>query len=327
MKKIILLMFIVIVSVFVFSEIFMVPIKGSYITSSFGEYRNTGNNPHFHLGVDFSTFNRENIDVYASAQGNLYKIWINDPVYGNTIFLKHDDLSLITDYAHLNSFSEKINKYVDIIKKEFGDKKRMEIVFPDNSVNIKTGEIIALSGSTGEAEAPHLHFEVREEINGTEMIRNPLEYLEYKENRKKTLELLSVRVNGKYIDINNSDLNTIEFSGDYPKIDVRVRERLGNNTVIMVKSVSISLDNSLMYKIDFSSLPESVGYKPQPVYGYGSTSSIYWLKMYSIESLYPIKDNNWSQLIGSDKSSYKGEIVLEDFWGNKKVYNFNFIKN
>ncbi|SDC26826.1 M23 family metallopeptidase [Geotoga petraea] len=328
MKKLSILLMMLFFITTIFSAIFEPPIKNSYITSSFGEYRGTGNNPHYHLGIDFSTFYRENVDVYSASQGYLKKVWINDPIYGNALFVNHPDSNLTTVYAHLNEFNDSIMKYVDLVKEDFqGSTGRIEIVFPENEFQIKSGEIIAYSGSTGEALAPHLHFEVREQTAAGEVVLDALEFINYKEERTKILELLEVRNSTGNYTINQNGETIVEFTGSYPKIDVRVREKLGQNSTILPKKVSLFIDGNLVYKVSFSKVYFENAYNPSPIYGYGSTSTIYWLKMYSDnnENLI-ITDNNLSRYINSNFAEYNGTIILEDFWGSSKAYKINFIK-
>lgn len=69
--------------------------------------------------------------------------------YGNTVLIRHDG-DLVTVYAHADS-----------LKVVRGDK-------------VSRGQVIALSGMTGSAKRPQLHFEVREKATP----RNPITYLE-----------------------------------------------------------------------------------------------------------------------------------------------------
>jgi len=110
------------------------------------------------------------------------------------------------------------------------------------------------------------------------------------------------------------------------RIDIRVREKLGDNSTILPKKVSMYINDILTYKMDFSIIKESEIYKADAVFGYGSTSSIYWLKMYSDDHLSPIVINDFSAFSYETSTTLNGEIVLEDIWGNEKVYKLKFIK-
>ncbi|HOB15847.1 MAG TPA: M23 family metallopeptidase [Defluviitoga sp.] len=327
MKKRYISIFLVLIlaTLAVYSQLFQPPVKNSYITAAFGEYRNTGPVSHFHLGVDFSTFGRTGLPVYCGGDGYLYKVWINDNLYGNAIFIFHEDTSLISGYAHLQSFSEKISRYVDLVKEEFGN-QTIEIVFPASAIPIKTNEIIANSGDTGEATAPHLHFEVLEETPEGQIIYDALEFLEYQETRSKQLELIQIRSNNKYFEVTDGKENIVEYAGVYPKIDVRVRQKLGDNSTIVPKKVSLYINDILTYKVEFSKLKEDEVYKAETIYAYGSTASVYWIKMYSDYNLSPIVVNDFSAFSHTSSGDLRGKVVLEDFWGNEKVYNIKFVR-
>lgn len=328
MRKLSVFLSFILIFTTIYSTIFEPPIKNSYITSSFGEYRGTGNSPHYHLGIDFSTFYRENLDVYAASHGYLDKVWINDPVYGNALFLAHPESNLITVYAHLNDFNKDIMKYINLVKEDF-DKNvgRIEIVFPKNEFLIKSNEIIAYSGSSGEAIAPHLHFEVREQTAEGEIVLDALEFINYKEERKKELELLEIRNSTNNYTVSQNGETIVEFTGSYPEIDIRVREKLGQNSTILPKKVSFFIDGKLAYKLNFSKIKFQNAYDTSDIYGYGSTSTIYWLKMYSDNNdNLIISDNNLYRYLSSDFAEYHGTIMLEDFWGNTQSYKIKFIK-
>ncbi|PNR94181.1 M23 family metallopeptidase [Petrotoga sp. 9PWA.NaAc.5.4] len=327
MKKSFLLLITLVFSfTLIFSQLFQPPIKNSYITASFGEYRNTGPLSHFHLGVDFSTFNRRGEPVYASASGSLYKVWLNDPLYGNAIFIYHEKSDLITGYAHLQTFSDKILQYTKLVQNEFGN-QRIEIVFPKGKIPINVNEIIAYSGDTGEAIAPHLHFEVLQETNEGTIFFDALDFLEYTETRPKQLELLQIRSNNKYFDVVENGQTIVEYSGLYPRIEIRVREKLGDNSTILPKKISLYINNILTYKLDFSKIKEEEFYQGDIIYGYASTSSVYWVKMYSDILLSPIVVNDFSAFSSIPTNGrLNGKVILEDAWGKEKSFDLIFVR-
>ena len=99
-----------------------------------------------HKGIDIAA--PEGTKIVASESGTV--IYSDDKLrgYGNVIIVKHSD-NFITVYAH--------NK-VNYVK--------------ENDV-VKKGQVIGEVGKTGNAEAPHLHFEIRDNTKA----RNPLFYL------------------------------------------------------------------------------------------------------------------------------------------------------
>lgn len=115
------------------------PVKG-VLTSSFGprwgrEHRGVD------LAVDLGT------SVYAAAAGTVITAKYNES-YGNYVQIDHG-YGIVTTYAHLSSIGVELGQTVD------------------------RGQLIALSGSTGNSTGPHLHFEVID--NGTYL--NPLDHL------------------------------------------------------------------------------------------------------------------------------------------------------
>ena len=76
-----------------------------------------------------------------------------DDPYGNAVMIRHDfgykGQRLYSVYAHLDRVEVEQDQYVE------------------------TGDFLGLSGETGETSGPHLHFEVRLEVNGFFATRNP----------------------------------------------------------------------------------------------------------------------------------------------------------
>ncbi|MBI5092619.1 MAG: peptidoglycan DD-metalloendopeptidase family protein [Candidatus Hydrogenedentes bacterium] len=116
------------------------------ILSSFG-YRGgrRGGPGSFHRAVDIRA--AMNTPILASANG-LVKETSNGGGYGNMVVVDHGN-GFETAYAHLTQFEV------------------------EKGQRVEKGEIIALSGRTGYATCPHLHYEVRK--NGEAI--NPVDYL------------------------------------------------------------------------------------------------------------------------------------------------------
>ena len=69
------------------------------LAANFGELRSD----HFHMGLDIRTQSKENLPVYAAADGYVSRIKIEKYGYGRAIYINHPN-GYTTLYAHLNSF-------------------------------------------------------------------------------------------------------------------------------------------------------------------------------------------------------------------------------
>ena len=169
MKKILILLIILFSSNLTFSQDYINPLDFRLLLSgTFGELR--GN--HFHAGIDFKTKGVEGQNIYAIADGYISRIKVSSYGYGKALYINHPD-GKTSVYAHLQKFSKKIDT---IVKKEHYKRKKFEInIFPKaNSIKVKQGEIIALSGNSGSSQGAHLHFEIRD--TKTEHPLDPLDY-------------------------------------------------------------------------------------------------------------------------------------------------------
>ncbi|MDX2593359.1 MULTISPECIES: M23 family metallopeptidase [Streptomyces] len=108
---------------------------------------------HKHSGQDFAV--PTGTEVLAAHGGTVVKAGPNGagdgPAYGNAIVIKHGN-GTYSQYAHLSRIDVKVGQVV------------------------KTGQHIALSGSTGNSTGPHLHFEIRTTPNYGSAI-NPVVFL------------------------------------------------------------------------------------------------------------------------------------------------------
>lgn len=116
------------------------PLSSNKITSPYGT-RSRG----FHSGIDLAA--KTGTSVYAAASGKVVLAsWYYG--YGNCIVIDHGN-GLKTRYAHLSAYKV------------------------SNGATVSRGQLIGLSGNTGNSTGPHLHFEVI--VNGS--TKNPVNYL------------------------------------------------------------------------------------------------------------------------------------------------------
>lgn len=136
------------------------------LAGNFGELRPN----HFHAGFDFRTMQKEGLNVYAVADGYISRIKISTFGNGKTLYITHDN-GYTSVYAHLQKTVGSIEEFIRA--KHYKEKSfELEIFLKPGELEVKKGQIIALSGNTGGSEGPHLHFEFRDNLS--ENIINPL---------------------------------------------------------------------------------------------------------------------------------------------------------
>lgn len=106
------------------------PVEGT-VTSDFG-VRFRGLRPDVHRGIDIAV--PEGTEVRAMATGRVRFAGVQG-AYGNVVWIDHGG-DVLSVYAHLS---------------------RLDV---ETGQAVRSHAVIGLSGSTGNATAPHLHFEV-----------------------------------------------------------------------------------------------------------------------------------------------------------------------
>ena len=107
------------------------PLSSGTITSPYGQ-RDDETGQQFHKGIDIAA--DKNSEIMAILDGEVTTA-DTDPSYGNYIILTHSDGSK-TLYAHCEKLTVSTGELV------------------------KAGSVIALVGSTGDSDGPHLHLEL-----------------------------------------------------------------------------------------------------------------------------------------------------------------------
>lgn len=137
---------------------------GKSLKSNFGEFRDR----HFHMGLDIKTHGKEGASVFAVEEGYISRMVTNFKGYGKAVYVTHPDGNTSV-YAHLLRFNPKLEGLL----KYYQNKNESYILnhyFKPNEINVKRGELIGYSGDTGYSFGPHLHFEIR---NNLEQPLNP----------------------------------------------------------------------------------------------------------------------------------------------------------
>jgi murein DD-endopeptidase MepM/ murein hydrolase activator NlpD len=130
------------------------------LNANFGEMRPN----HFHMGLDMSTDKRENLPLYAAADGHVSRLKIEPGGFGRAVYIDHPN-GLTTLYAHMNDFMPELEAHLKRIQYE-KESWAMDLELPPNAFPVRKGQFIGYSGNTGGSQGPHLHFEVRETSTG-----------------------------------------------------------------------------------------------------------------------------------------------------------------
>lgn len=133
-----------------------IPLK---LNANFGEMRPN----HFHMGLDLFTERRENLPVYAPADGWVSRIKVEPGGFGNAIYVSHPN-GFTTLYAHMNTFLPEVARYVK--QQQYAQESwRVELQIPEGRFPVKKGSFLGYSGNTGASAGPHVHYEIRRTVN------------------------------------------------------------------------------------------------------------------------------------------------------------------
>ena len=310
-----------------------IPIR---LAANFGELRPN----HFHMGLDIRTNQRENLPVYAAAEGYISKVKIERFGFGHVIYINHPN-GYTTLYAHLNDFYEPLNNYLK--QKQYADQRwEQEIEFEPNQFPVTKGQFIAFSGNTGGSAGPHLHFEIRDTKTGnnlnpwlfnlglTDNIKPSIFRLYYYDRRYSTYQTSPVSIpitgaNGKYA----SSISVVVLHSPYVSFGITAGDKItASSNFYGIYQAEVSVDGALQSSFqlnDFSYddtryVNGSIDYKTRLSGGsyiqHVSRLPGNYSKIYS-------QDKDGTILL-KDSAVHQAEIVVKDVAGNTSFLHYKF---
>src|SRR6476620_9687081 len=117
-----------------------IPMK---LVANFGEIRAN----HWHMGLDIRTQQRENLPVYAAADGYVSRIVVEPGGFGQAIYISHPN-GLSTLYAHMNAFYPELQRRV-ISEQYRNESWKIDLAFSPGEFPLNKSDYIGLSGNTG----------------------------------------------------------------------------------------------------------------------------------------------------------------------------------
>lgn len=136
------------------------------LAGGFAEIRSN----HFHSGLDMRTDGKEGEPVYAPYDGYVSRINISAWGGGKVLYITHPD-GYRTVYMHLSAFCGEIGEFVHNYQYSH-HVFAFDTDLPKDSIKVKKGQLVALTGNTGGSGGPHLHYEIR--LADNDQTINPL---------------------------------------------------------------------------------------------------------------------------------------------------------
>lgn len=138
-----------------------------FLSGNFAELRSN----HFHTGIDIKTEGVEGQNILSAQDGFVSRIGVSPYGYGNALYIQHPN-GYTTVYGHLRSYNKVITQAIR--KEQYTQESFAVDFFPEDTIFVKKGDIVALSGNSGGSRGAHLHFEIRD--TKTERPQNPLKF-------------------------------------------------------------------------------------------------------------------------------------------------------
>ena len=309
------------------------------VTAFFGEERPN----RYHAGLDIRTYGKIGDELFATSDGYIKKITISTKGYGKALYLQLDDGNVAL-YAHLNNFTEEIDKIVSALQKK-NNKYSLYYTFEPDEFRVKKGDVIGYAGDTGTISGPHIHYELRDSLGKP---FNPLYEYKITDNKSPIVNQIAfipldfnTTINElsrtQTFDFNRKTSNIYELKDT---IAVNGKFGLGINVIDKVNKQPFSYG---VYKIELY-IDEQKAYEVSyDIYDYKDAKYIYDERDYQLkidlgktfyrlfsnvnkEMLFINSKYSDPYILFDDNNYHEFKIIISDF-NNNKVYASGTILN
>lgn len=231
------------------------------LAANFGEPRAD----HFHMGLDIRTRGKEDLPVYAAADGYVSCVKLEQTGFGKCLLVAHKN-GTTSLYAHLNRFYDPLEQ--NVLQHQYADKNwQQSITYDSTMFTVRKGQLIGYSGNTGSSEGPHLHFELRNTKTG-EVINPLLSAYPVKDNtpplikglywydREKSIYLATPRPVNLVNDENDyKSTSTLLVNSSVISLGINAIDQMSNKHFRMgIYGASLYLDDSLIFAFRLNKL-------------------------------------------------------------------------
>ena len=307
---------------------------GNSYSSNFGEYRDD----HFHMGLDIRTNGVTGYKVFAVENGYISRIVTNYSGYGKAIYHKTTSGKTYV-YSHLDKFSPIMER---VLKLQQAKNKKYSIRtnFSPNEFRVKKGDVIGVTGETGYAFGPNLHFEVRDE---TDAALDPLSngFLT-KDKVNPIMQKIALVPLSKGTLINSSPLvrtiplfrdkngeylfaDTISVIGDFGLAVQAIDKREGSKFKYQFHKAELYINNKLSFELNYNRIPYSQTNNVRTLVQFelkkqnlGEYQKLYRLPEHPKMSVHKLDQNG---IITLTPGYHKIKIIITDAAGNTAIAN------